>query len=48
MEAWTVKENKDGTVTISKEVYEDLKRKAREYEKIVDAVANTIFGEPRK
>ena len=35
---WIAKENRDGTVTIDKKVYEDLRRKAGEYEKLIGAI----------
>ena len=41
--SWVLKENNDGTVTIDKKVYEELKRKAGEYQKLVDLVSAAIL-----
>lgn len=39
---YTVKENGDGTVTIDREVYNELHRKASEYQKFLDIVLNAL------
>ena len=41
--SWVLKENNDGTVTIDKKVYEELKRKAGEYQKLVDLASAAIL-----
>ena len=41
--SWVLKENNDGTVTIDKKVYEELKRKAVEYQKLVDLASAAIL-----
>lgn len=41
--AWVLKENNDGTVTIDKKVYEELKKKAGEYQKLVDLATAAIL-----
>lgn len=41
--SWELKENNDGTVTIDKKVYEELKRKAGEYQKLVDLASAAIL-----
>lgn len=41
--AWVLKKNNDGTVTIDKKVYEELKRKAGEYQKLVDLASTAIL-----
>ena len=41
--SWVLKENNDGTVTIDKKVYEELKRKSGEYQKLVDLVSAAIL-----
>lgn len=40
---WVLKENNDGTVTIDKKVYEELKRKTGEYQKLVDLASAAIL-----
>lgn len=41
--SWVLKENNDGTVTIDKKVYEELKRKSGEYQKLVDLASAAIL-----
>lgn len=41
--SWVLKENNDGTVTIDKKVYEELKRKAGEYQKLFDLASAAIL-----
>ena len=41
--SWELKENNDGTVTIDKKVYEELIRKAGEYQKLVDLASAAIL-----
>lgn len=41
--SWVLKENNDGTVTIDKKVYEELKRKAGEYQKLADLASAAIL-----
>lgn len=41
--SWVLKVNNDGTVTIDKKVYEELKRKAGEYQKLVDLASAAIL-----
>ena len=36
--AYIVKENKDGTVTISRSVYDELHRKAEDHDRIVEYI----------
>ena len=36
---YIVKENRDGTVTINREVYSELRNKAESYEKLMNKVA---------
>ena len=39
---WTYIDNGDGTVTLDKKVYEELRCKANEYQKLIDAVFNAL------
>ena len=39
---YIIQYNGDGTVTISEEIYKELRDKANNYQKIVDIVANAI------
>ena len=39
---YIVKENQDGTVTIDREVYNELHNKAENYDKLVNTVADVI------
>lgn len=41
--AYIVKENQDGTVTIDREVYSELRNKAESYEKLMNKVADVIL-----
>lgn len=45
---WIIKENGDGTVTIDKKIYEDLRRKAGEYEKLIDDIVTNAKKGVRK
>lgn len=39
---YLVKENTDGTVTIKREIYNELHRKAEAYERIMETVVNCM------
>ena len=39
---YIVKENKDGTVTISRSVYDELHRKAEAHDRIVEYITQTL------
>lgn len=45
---WVVQENPDGTVTIEKSIYEELRRKAGEYQKLVNVIAEMISNNLRE
>ena len=40
---YIAKENQDGTVTIDREVYSELRNKAESYEKLINKVADVIL-----
>lgn len=40
---YIVKENQDGTVTIDREVYNELRSKAESYNKLMNKVADVIL-----
>lgn len=41
---YNVKENQDGTVTIDRKVYSELRNKAESYEKLMNKVAEIILN----
>ena len=42
-DSYIVKENQDGTVTIDREVYNELRNKAESYNKLMNKVADVIL-----